>query len=337
MTIACGPHHLAVGQVKPIGAAVAVETRDGAADRHLGAELLGLRQGAPGQRLAGDPGREAEVVLDARALARLSARRGGLEDQHVQPLRRGVDRCGQPGGPGADDHHVAHRLRIERGGQAQHRRQRFQRRVLEDVAAAAQDHRDLVDADVESVQHHLHARIGLDVLVGERLTVAAEEFLDVLGAARMARSEQDHVVAVLGRQRHPPQDEGAHQDLAQLRVALHQRAQVLPIDGDDRAVGGGARAHQAAPGRQHVDLAGELPGVVNHHRLLAIANQPDDLDRPRQHHEESRVLLPHLDQHLARADVAAAPDAADALDLRRRKLGEHLGGAVHHVGGHACT
>ena len=63
---------------------------------------------------------------------------------------------------------------------------------------------------------------------------------------------------VLGHQRHAPQDEGAHEDLAQLRVALHERAQVVPIDGDDRAVGGGARAHQAAPRREHVDLAGEL-------------------------------------------------------------------------------
>ena len=205
------------------------------------------------------------------------------------------------------------------------------------MAAAAQDHRDLVDADVEAVQHHLHAGIGLDVLVGERLTVAAEEFLDVLGAARMARPEQHHVVAVLGRQRHPPQDEGAHQDLAQLRVALHQRAQVVAIDGDDRAVGGDARAHQAAPRRQHVDLAGELPGAVDDDRLLAIADRPHDLDRARQHHEEARVLLAHLDQHLARADVAAVPDAGDALDLRRRQLGEHLGGAVHHVGGHACS
>ena len=105
--------------------------------------------------------------------------------------------------------------------------------------------------------------IGLDVLVGEGLPVAAEELPDVLGAARVARAEQDHVVAVLGHQRHAPQDEGAHQDLAQLRVALHQGAQVVAIDGDDRAVARGARAHQAAPRREHVDLAGELPGAVH--------------------------------------------------------------------------
>ena len=48
-----------------------------------------------------------------------------------------------------------------------------------------------------------------------------------------------------GHERHAAQDEGAHQDLAQLGVALHQRAQVVAIDGDDRAVGGGARR---APG-----------------------------------------------------------------------------------------
>ena len=52
---------------------------------------------------AGDARREAEVVLDPRALPGLAA--GGLAlDQHrAQPLRRAVDRGGQPGRAAADD------------------------------------------------------------------------------------------------------------------------------------------------------------------------------------------------------------------------------------------
>ena len=34
----------------------------------------------------------------------------------------------------------------------------------------------------------------------------------------------------------PPQDEGAHEDLAELGVPLHERAQMLAIDDDDRPV-----------------------------------------------------------------------------------------------------
>ena len=112
---------------------------------------------------------------------------------------------------------------------------------------------------------------------------------------------------VLGHERHAPQDEGAHEDLAELRVALHERAQVLPIDGDDRAVGGGARAHQAAAGREHVDLAGELAGMVHDDRLLAIADRAHDVDRAREHHEEARVLLADVEEHLSRAHVAPCP------------------------------
>ena len=130
------------------------------------------------------------------------------------------------------------------------------------------------------------------------------------------------------------QDEGAHEDLAQLRVALHEGAQIVPIDGDDRSVARDARPHQAAPRRQHVDLAGELARAVHDDRLLAIADRPHDVDRARQHDEEPRVLVAHVEEHLARAHVAAMPDARDAIDLRRRELGKHLRGAFDRFGCH---
>ena len=49
--------------------------------------------------------------------------------------------------------------------------------------------------------------------------------------------------------------------------------------------------------------------------LLAIADRRDDLDRARQHHEEPRVLLAGVEQHLARPHVAAVADAGDAFHL----------------------
>ena len=59
-----------------------------------------------GERLARDARREAEVVLDLRARAGLTAGRVRLDDEHVEPLRRAVDGRRQPARPGAAIDHV---------------------------------------------------------------------------------------------------------------------------------------------------------------------------------------------------------------------------------------
>ena len=182
---------------------------------------------------------------------------------------------------------------------------------------------------MEAVEQHLNARVGLDILVGEGLSVAAEKFPDVLGAARVARAEQDHVVVVLRHQREPAQDEGAHQNLAELRVPLHEGPEVLPVDGDDRSVARRARAHEAPASRQHIDLAGELRLAQYGDRLLTVAERPYELDRARQDDEKARVLLADVDEHFIGTHVAPLPEARNTLDLRRRELGEHLRGAIH--------
>ena len=88
-----------------------------------------------------NPGGEAEVVLDAGAGARLPAGRRAVEDQDAETLGRAVDRRGQPRGSGPHDDDVVHLRRVERAGEAEFLRQPLQRRVLEDVAAGADDQR----------------------------------------------------------------------------------------------------------------------------------------------------------------------------------------------------
>jgi hypothetical protein len=63
--------------------------------------------------LAGDAGGEPEVVFDLRAGPRLAAGGAGLEDQHVETFGGGVDRGGEAGGSGADDHQVADGAGVE--------------------------------------------------------------------------------------------------------------------------------------------------------------------------------------------------------------------------------
>src|SRR6266850_213287 len=66
----------------------------------IGSERLCLGETAPGEFLAGDPGGKAEVVLDARAGARLSPEAPTVDDENRQALRCRIDRGGKPGRAG---------------------------------------------------------------------------------------------------------------------------------------------------------------------------------------------------------------------------------------------
>ena len=90
-------------------------------EHHLGAEPAGLRDGALGEVGAGEPPREAEVVLDRGALPGLPARGVVLDDDGAEALGRGVDRGGEPGRSAADDAEVVE-VALGAGAQAERRR-----------------------------------------------------------------------------------------------------------------------------------------------------------------------------------------------------------------------
>ena len=74
--------------------------------QELGAEAARLRRRAAREVGSGEPGRETEVVLDARAHSGLAAERLPLDDDRAQPLGGAVDGGREPGGAGADDDEV---------------------------------------------------------------------------------------------------------------------------------------------------------------------------------------------------------------------------------------
>ena len=69
-------------------------------------ELLGLDGRPRRQVLAGDPGREAQVVLDAGAGGRLAPDGEGVDGEGSEALGRPVDRRRQPGRAGPHDQQV---------------------------------------------------------------------------------------------------------------------------------------------------------------------------------------------------------------------------------------
>src|SRR5260370_114469 len=131
-----------------------------------------------------------------------------------------------------------------------------------------------------------------------------------------------------------PQDEGAHEDLAELEVPLHQNTQMLAIDDHDRSVAERPAANEGATRGQHVDLARELAGTVDRDLLFAAIDRAHDLDGALDDHDEARVLLPELEQHLARADAASLADSGHPSDLSGSELRKHLAAAVHVPVGH---
>ena len=136
--------------------------------RDDGAELLGLHRRPGGQVLAGDPGREAEVVLDAGARGGLPADRGAVERERAQAFGRGVDGGGEPGGSGPDDDDVEapvrQRVRRQPEGGAEHPR----RRALEHTVCRDHD-RQIGGGRAEVLEDggHVGVVVGVDPRVRE--------------------------------------------------------------------------------------------------------------------------------------------------------------------------
>ena len=260
-----------------------------------------------------------------------------LEHQHVEPLRRRVDGGGETRRPCANDDHVPRGLDVELGAQAKPRGQRLDRRLPQDLAPLAHDHRYLVDPDVEPIQQRLHVWLALHLLVGERLSVSDQELSDAQRVCRMTGADEDQAADAVGDERHPPQDEGAHEDFAELEVPLDESAQMLAIDDDDRSVAESPAANEGATRGQHVDLAREFPGTVDGDLLFAAVGRAHDLNGPFDDHEEAGVLLSNLEQDLAGAHAASLAHTGDPAELRRSQLGEHLVAAVHVRVGHRST
>ena len=70
------------------------------------AEFLRLNISAPRERLAGDTGRETEVIFDSRTCARLTAECISVEHKYGKSFRRSIYRSSKTGGASANDRNV---------------------------------------------------------------------------------------------------------------------------------------------------------------------------------------------------------------------------------------
>ena len=124
--------------------------RRGGSSRSTASKRRACSVAARVRSAAGDAGGEAEVVLDARAGARLPARGPGLGDERAQALGAAVDRGREPRRPGAQ-HDDVEALAVDLRAQPEVARDLGGRRVAQDAVAVDEDGR-LLARDVEPVE-----------------------------------------------------------------------------------------------------------------------------------------------------------------------------------------
>ena len=197
----------------------------------LGAELLRLGIGAPGQGLAGDAGGETQVVLDAGRCAGLAADGALVEHQHREAFGGGVDGGGESGGTGANHRHVVERTGSSLGVRPRHR-----------PASSLVGRRNMVPLGQSSngcSSSRMPSRSTSACASGSSpesrmengIGVAGQEALQPHDVRHAGVPDQDRAGAVAFDQPDPAQDEGAHHDLADIRRADDESPQMAELNG----------------------------------------------------------------------------------------------------------
>jgi hypothetical protein len=254
-----------------------IDPRDRPRDEHLGAEPPRLLERPACEFLAGHARREPEIVLDSGGGAGLASGRLALDHDRPQPLGGAVDRGGQAGRPGADDHDV-----VLGGGRL--------RREPEQLGHTAQlgpdDGLAVDDADGRAV--HLGRQ-------------RAAPLLRCVGRIQRDPPEADLV----------PVEEAPQVGAGRIEsVADHERSRRRRLGGDPLQSPGTRDPVRGEP----PDLFGDV-GLEGRDRVVVVrldSQHAGRLGRAEADGEER----PQRDRHLAEdvADRALADDARDSID-----------------------
>ena len=133
-----------------------------------------------------------------------------------------------------------------------------------------------------------------------RVAVAHQEALEVQGIAAVPGPDQHDGAMRVPNEPDPPEDEGPHDDLADVRLAGHQATKIGALDPDYPAVDTGATRHQYLSTVEQVEFAGELAlGMDREDVRLASGVEVEDLDVALEHEEEVDRALAALEHQRA--------------------------------------
>lgn len=197
-------------------------------------------------------------------------------------------------------------------------------RALQHQLVAADEHGDVAGAHLESIEQRLDGLVLLQVDVRVRLTVAPEELANAERCRRVARPDQHSIAAALRDEADPPQDEGAHHQLAQLGVRLNDLAQRLRAEHQQLAGSDHARADEARPPGQHVDFAGELARTLERDGDFPAVHEADDRQLTGEHDEEIEAGVALVVDDFSGHHVAEPAQSGQPRDLGGGEGGKHL-------------
>ena len=160
---------------------------DAAQEHQLRAEFLRLAAGQPGELGPADTLREAEEVLDQRGVRGLAARKVLLGHERREPVGGRVDRCRQPGRPGAHDQQVVV-LQRRPGRRPPRRGERGHRRTGVHGVLLEHDRQRRIDDPARREQHLRLRRPRFHILV--RLRAAHQEVAQLV-IARLQPAADD--------------------------------------------------------------------------------------------------------------------------------------------------
>jgi len=240
----------AVAEPDDAGRAADLQRDDVARGEHLGAELRRLPPRAVGELGAGHAVREAQVVLDARALPGLAAGGLALDEHGAQALRRAVHRGAEARRTAADDDEVvevAHRI----GGEPDRRGDLGFGRVAQGGAVGRDDQRHVLGAGPGRRQQALALRV-VDVVPAVGHGVAGEEVARAEALGRPAVADDADLVDGALTDRAPRLHERVDDRVELLLRRVPGLEQVVvdvdDVDRADRGVGVGVGGEQRAAG-----------------------------------------------------------------------------------------
>ena len=125
--------------------------------------------------------------------------------------------------------------------------------------------------------------------------------------------------------RHAPQDQGAHELLAQQRLGDQQRMQLVRIDEQGLHRADRSSIHERTPAGELPQLSGETArAMLDHRQVVPVAVAPGDANVARDQHVHAGTRLADLEEVLAVGVVTHGAEAAHAFDLGRGQREEGL-------------
>jgi hypothetical protein len=235
------------------------------------------------------------------------------------------DGGGKTGRAGADNGGVIDRAGIDRPDQPDATGQFALGGIAQNLAARTQHDRQMLGLDGEAPQEGLGATViaGIQRLV--RMAIAPQKILQPQHVQRTGRSDQDGTALSLFEQAHAPEDQGAHDALAQ-RGFLHQHiAQPGPRHQQRLHIGGGDGIHQRGTlgklGQFAQEISRPMPDDHVAGRYRAAVRY---LDLALQDKGQAFGDLARLHDRRAGGIAAQGAETLQTRHLRRLQMQEHL-------------